>query len=243
MKSVLILPDLQVPYHDPKFIRVMESFIQDFQPDEIGQIGDLMDQPQPSRWNKGLAGEYERTLQNDIDQTKDILSRLSINWVKMGNHDERIEAYVERYAPALRSLSSLRYEELLGLDHNGIVLHREPFEISPGWVIAHGHEGSLSSVAGRTAYGLARRFDRSVVCGHTHRAGIVSETVGLGRKHRTFTGMEIGHGMDLKYASYVKSPNWQQAFGILYIEGKRVQPELIPVHNGFFVYQGKKHQA
>lgn len=242
MKSILILPDLQVPYHDPKYIRVMESFIQDFQPDEIGQIGDLMDQPQPSRWNKGLAGEYENTLQKDIDTTKSIIDRLHIQWVKMGNHDERIEAYVERYAPALRSLHSLRFEELLGLEDRGITLYREPFEVAPGWVAAHGHEGSLSSVSGRTAYGLARRFDRSVVCGHTHRAGIVSETVGL-KKHRTFTGMEVGHGMDLKYATYVKSPNWQKAFGVLYVEGKEVQPHLIAVANdNSFIFEGKKYR-
>jgi metallophosphoesterase superfamily enzyme len=242
MKSILILPDLQVPYHDRKFVSVMAQFIDDFKPDEIGQIGDLMDQPQPSRWNKGMAGEYEDTLQKDIDTTKNIVDVLRINWVVMGNHDERIESYVARYAPALRSLHALRFEELLGLEARGVTLYREPFEVAPGWIAAHGHEGTHSSVSGRTAYGLARRFDRSVVCGHTHRAGIVSESVGLGKKRRTLTGLEVGHGMDEKYATYVKSPNWQKAFGILHVEGKHTQAELIPVHNNRFIYQGKVYR-
>lgn len=241
MKSILILPDLQVPYHDTHFVKLMRDFIEEFQPNEIGQIGDLMDQPQPSRWSKGLAGEYEDTLQQHIDDTKQIIDDLHIQWVKMGNHDERIESYVERYAPALRSLHALKLEGLLELEDRGVRIHREPFEVAPGWIAAHGHEGSLSSVSGRTAYGLARRYDRSVVCGHTHRAGIVSETVGL-TEVRTVSGMEVGHGMDLKHATYIKAPNWQQAFGILYVDGEQTQAELIPVNHGSFFYQGKVYR-
>lgn len=239
MKTILILPDLQVPFHDRKFVDLMSKFQDHLQPDEVGQIGDLMDQPQPSRWNKGLAGEFEQTLQHDLELTKGIIKDLSINWIKLGNHDERIELYVKKYAPALDSLAALRLEQLLDLDSTGTQLHREPFAVAPGWIASHGHEGGLSQVAGRTAYGLARRFDRSVVCGHTHRAGIVSETIGVDRNRRVITGIEVGHGMDLKYATYVKSPNWQQAFGILNVDGKHVQPELVYVHNHRFIYQGK----
>lgn len=241
VKTILVLPDLQVPYHDPKYIRVLEKFIEDFSPHEVGQIGDLMDQPQPSRWNKGMAGEYATTLQKDVDETRKILKRLRVNWVKLGNHDERVETYVERYAPALASLASLRFEEMLGLDDLGVTYHRKPFTLAPGWVAAHGHEGSLSSVAGRTAFGLAKKFDRSVVCGHTHRAGLVSETIGMVSARRQISGMEVGHGMDLKHATYIKSgvANWQQAFGLVHVDGSLVQAELIPVQGGRFIYRGK----
>jgi metallophosphoesterase superfamily enzyme len=242
MKSILILPDLQIPFHDRKFVNVMERFIDQYQPDEVGQIGDFLDEPQPSRWSKGMAGEYAGNLQNDIELGKGIIKRLRIDWIKLGNHDQRIELYVERYAPALSDLGCLRLERLLGLDESGTALHREPFAVAPGWTAAHGHEGSLSSVAGRTAFGLAKRYDGSVVCGHTHRAGIVSETVGIS-KRRVMTGLEVGHGMDLAKATYVKSPNWQQAFGMLKVDGKLVQPELIPVHNGNFIYEGKRYSA
>lgn len=239
MKSILILPDLQIPYHDRRFVDLMGRFIEEFKPDEVGQIGDLMDQPQPSRWSKGMAGEYADTLQKDLDLTKQIIKDLRINWIKIGNHDERIEEYVKRYAPALGSLRALEIGELLDLNVTGVKLYREPFSIAPGWIIAHGHEGGLSQVAGRTAYSLAKRYDSSVIAGHTHRAGVVSETVGIGKHRRVLTGMEIGHGMDLKYATYVKSPNWQQAFGMMWVDGKTVQAELIPVNNHKFIYQGK----
>jgi hypothetical protein len=243
VKTVLIIADLQIPYHDQKYVDVMEKFIAEFKPDEVGQIGDLMDQPQPSRWTKGRAGEYADTLQADVDLTKEIVERLRLNWIKMGNHDERIEAYVERYAPALASLTSLRYEELLGLDGNGVALHRNPVEVAPGWIAAHGHEGGLSPVAGRTAFSLAKRYDQSVLCGHTHRAGIVAEQLGLGGRVRQLMGMEVGHGMDLSQATYVKGPNWQQAFGMLYVDGDHVQPELTYVKDGRFIHQGKVWSA
>lgn len=242
MRSILILPDLQIPFHDRKFVNVMEKFIERYQPDEVGQIGDFLDEPQPSRWSKGMAGEYAGKLQKDINSGKEILKRLRINWIKFGNHDARIESYVARYAPALSDLECLSLESLLGLDELSVRLHREPFEVGPGWIAAHGHEGTLSSIAGRTAFGLAKRYDGSVVCGHTHRAGIVSETVGV-KHRRVITGLEVGHGMDLSKATYVKSPNWQQAFGMLKIDGKLVQPELIPVHNGNFIYEGKRYSA
>ena len=242
MRSILILPDLQIPYHDPKFVKVMENFIREYRPDEVGQIGDFLDQPQPSRWSKGMAGEYAGQLQKDINLGKELIDRLRIDWIKLGNHDERIEIYVDRYAPALSDLQCIRIEQLLGLEEKGVVLRREPFEVAPGWIAAHGHEGGLSSVAGRTAFGLAKRYDSSVVCGHTHRAGIVSETVGIVRR-RVITGLEVGHGMDLRKATYVRQPNWQQAFGVLKVDGRLVQPELIPVHNGTFIYEGKRYSG
>lgn len=232
MRSILILPDLQIPFHDPGFIKVMEKFIKDFAPDEVGQIGDFLDQPEPSRWNKGMAGEYEPTLQKSINSGKEIIERLTIEWIKLGNHDERIETYVARYAPALGALDALRYENLLELDALGVVYHRKPFRIAPGWLAAHGHEGSLSPVSGRTAFNLASQFDQSVICGHTHRAGVVSRTIGYRGSTRTIHGLEIGHAMDTTKANYIKgTANWQKAFGLMFVEGKTVQATYVSVKN------------
>lgn len=245
MRSILILPDLQIPFHDKGYIKVMEKFIKNFAPDEVGQIGDFLDQPEPSRWNKGTAGEYEPTLQKSINTGKEIIERLTIDWIKLGNHDERIEVYVNRYAPALANLEALRYENLLDMAALGVAYHRKPFEVAPGWLAAHGHEGSLSPVSGRTAFGLASQFDKSVVCGHTHRAGVVGRTIGYRARTRTIYGMEVGHGMDTRNAHYIKgTANWQKAFGILYVEGKQVGHQLVMVENdNSFIFEGKLWRA
>jgi hypothetical protein len=48
--------------------------------------------------------------------------------------------------------------------------------------------------------------------------------------------------MKQKQATYLKAgiANWQQAFGILYIDGNKVTPKLVPIHSdGTFVVDGK----
>ena len=221
-RTIVILADLQVPYQDPNYIKVMKKFMDAVKPDERGQIGDLMDQPEVGRWNKGAAGEFAGTFWKNVNTTRRLLDELKFDWVRMGNHDERMETYLSRYAPALHGPDSeFTLQHVLKLDELGVRLERKPFHVAPGWVAAHGHEGALSPVAGRTAFGLAQRWNCSVVCGHTHRLGTVSTTVGMPSARKTLTGMEVGHGMQEKHAAYIKSgsPNWQKGFGILVVDG------------------------
>ena len=107
-------------------------------------------------------------------------------------------------------------------------------ELLPGWVMAHGDEGSLNRVPGSTAMNLARKLGKSVVCGHTHKLGIQHETTGLNGRTSTLFGMEVGHLMDIKKASYLTSgiANWQQGVGMLIQTNKEVIPYTIPVING-----------
>ncbi len=154
-------------------------------PPELWIVGDWIDQPEPSRWSRGNAGEYARTLQASVNEATDLLAdlrhimgRRPIHF-KTGNHDIRVEKYVSQYAPALRSLSSLSLEEMLDLDRLNITLHRKPVELAPNWLLAHGDEGALSRIAGGTAMNLAKRFGKSVVCGHTHRLGLQAFTTSV----------------------------------------------------------------
>lgn len=235
-KLVIILADLQVPYEDPNYIKVMKKFVtamrkgDTYRQVEVGQIGDLMDQPEVGRWNKGAAGEYAGTFWQGVRDTRKIIADFQFDWIKIGNHDRRVEDYIGKFAPALATEDSeWTLDALLKVDTRKTKLHRKPFQVAPGWVAAHGDEGSLSPVAGRTAYGLSLRWDSSVVCGHTHRAGTVSTTIGLPDSRRRITGLEIGNGMVEAAATYIKSgaPNWQKAFGILVVDRGRTYEHLI----------------
>lgn len=248
MKSIVVLPDLQVPYHDQKAVDALYQFVHAFRPTVLACVGDEIDSPQPSRWTKGLAGEYEPTLQRDIDQTHEIMAnfRLALGQgefhVSRSNHGDRLETYVKRYAPALSSLPSLKIDALLGYDALGITYHRKPYELAPGWLLMHGDEARLSLFPGGTALGLAKKSGKSVVCGHTHRAGLVHWTEGVPGKTRTRWGMEVGHAMHTGKAAYLKlAGDWQQAFGILTVDGSTVIPELVPVVNGRIYYGGRRY--
>jgi hypothetical protein len=89
------------------------------------------------------------------------------------------------------------------------------------------------------------RHGKSVVCGHTHRAGLAAYTASSGGKiGHTLYGLEVGNLMDFKSAKYLKggSGNWQQGFGILYVNNKKVSPVFVPIEkDGSFIVEGKTY--
>ena len=72
-KRVVVLSDLQIPYQNNTVVQATLDFIQYYKPDELWCVGDELDAPEPSRWNKGMAGEYADTLQDSIDLTHQIM--------------------------------------------------------------------------------------------------------------------------------------------------------------------------
>lgn len=244
----VVLSDIQWPSHNAKALRAVLSFIREYKPAGVLNVGDELDSPQVSRWSKGYAEEYSSTLQHDIDglrewtgHLRDALGRGKPIHISRSNHVDRLEKYVRQYAPALSGLRDLDIIRQLGYPQLGIEYHRRPFEFAPGWVLAHGDEGSLSRNAGYTALGLAKKWGKSVVCGHTHRAGIAHYSMGLNGRQRTLTGFETGNLMDVRKAAYLKagSADWQSALGLVVIDDRRrVVPHLIPVVNGDLMLGG-----
>lgn len=250
MRRVVIIPDTQIPYDDRKALKAVIRFIGDTQPDEVIHIGDVADYPQPSRWNKGTAGEFEGSVFADSEQVKRrLLEPLRQVYdgpvgVHEGNHDERPRVYLGKYAPALAESGAFNIENLLDFNSFGVTLLPEFNFVAPGWITTHGHRGqiSLSRIAGATALNAGKRFGASVVMGHTHRQGILSHTFGVaGQVSKVITGMEVGHLMNQKLASYLKGAtgNWQEGFGLLSVDGRYVKPELVPIHRGRFTVDGR----
>lgn len=160
-----------------------------------------------------------------------------------GNHDLRPREYFTRYCPALDDYHPFDLDQLLDFDGFGVTLLPDFYAFAPGWVATHGHLGfSLSRIAGVTALNGAKKIGKSVVMGHTHRAGIVSESTGYGGRLQTVTGIEVGHLMSVAKADYSKSgwANWMCGFSTITTAGKLVVPQIIPMaQDGIFVYEGR----
>lgn len=250
-KTIVVMPDVQAPLHDRHLVYKFTQFLKDYAPDELAQVGDFTDSTEISRWVRGKKTEFAGDLQAGFNASESILEDIREVFdgrfrIVRSNHDDRLELYIESCAPGLASLSALSIENLAGFNKYDVEFVRdEVVELAPGWVMAHGDEGSLSPVAGKTAFGLAKnKFGVNTVCGHTHRAGLTSESTGYnGKIRRTLTGLEVGHFMDLTQADYLKKKgvamNWQQAFGILEIYGDKVFPRLITIEDGMFSVDGK----
>ena len=241
---VWLISDLQVPYHDQRAVNAVAECINDLKsPDDIVvTVGDEIDLPQIGRWTQGKGGEWERTLGRDRDTTVQILADLKVDHCIRSNHTDRLFKALESRLPGLLGLPELELKNFLRLDELGITYHEEAFRVAPGWAIMHGDEAGVSGVPGQTAWGLTQKTGLSIACGHTHRAGIRPHTQGVnGRVTRTLYGMEVGCLMDFTKAGYTKTHNWQQAFGILYVDGNKVSPTIIYIDNKSFVVEGHRY--
>jgi len=243
MKVKVLISDLQVPYHDERAVNNLSKFIHAFKPDDVASVGDEMDMQTISRWSQGTPLEYERSIGKDRDKTVAVLEKLKVTHMTRSNHTDRLYNSIMKRLPGLLGAPEFELENFLKLDMLGITYHKDPWEIAPKWLLLHGDEGSVNQTGGQTALGLAKRTGMSVVCGHTHRAGLLHYTESYGGKtNRTIWGMEVGNLMKQNQASYLKGgiANWQQAFGILYIDGNKVTPQLVPIQSdGTFVVDGR----
>lgn len=251
MKTTLILPDIQYPYHDSLALSKLIKVIQDVQPDAIFQIGDAIDFPQVSRWTKGTAGEYAPTLQKHIDGFKGILRELrdaapdaKITWLE-GNHDLRLRDFVQKYAAPLRTLDALTQESLFELNEVGVDYVQGPVRIASNTFAVHGHESSgyASTPQAWDTKFVKRYGTANIVFGHTHQPYLLTSAYGFeGKVSPRFT-MNVGSIMDPVNATYVKdgAVNWVMSFGFLRDNGKEVWPELITMNRRQFWFEGRKY--
>ena len=73
MKRTVVVPDLQVPYHDPVAVKNVAAYIKAVRPDSVVTLGDEIDLPQISRWTENTPGWYEQTLATDRDEAVEVL--------------------------------------------------------------------------------------------------------------------------------------------------------------------------
>ena len=248
MKRTVVVPDLQVPYHDPIAVKNVAAYIKAVRPDSVVTLGDEIDLPQISRWTENTPGWYEQTLAADRDEAVEVLWSLvehskEAHMIR-SNHTDRLYNVIMKKIPAFLALPELRFEKFMKLDELGITYHKKPYAIARGIVAVHGDEQSVKPTPGLTALEAARRHGISVICGHTHRAGQSAFTEASGGKiGRILRGWEGGHLMDVRQAHYTKGTmNWQQAFIVIEEIGTNVQVSIINLEkDGTFVVSGKRY--
>jgi hypothetical protein len=245
MKRTVIISDLQAPYHDRKAVDAVSEFIEEYKPDVVACVGDEADLPMLGRWTRGLKGEFSGDIAKHRDITVEVLRQLQVDVVSRSNHGDRLWNSIATRLPGLMGLPELTYEAFFRHDELGITFAREPYPLAKNTVLMHGDEGSTSRHAGMTAHGLSVRTGKSVICGHTHRMGLVPFTEMVGAKvQRIRWSMEVGHLIDIRTSgmAYMKgSANWQQGFGLLIEEGNTVVPIPVPIINKSFIVDGTRY--
>lgn len=245
-RRVFIISDLQVPYHDERAVAAVSQAIEDHKNPEdlVITIGDEQDFQTISRWVVGSEKEWERSIGRDRDTTVQVLKDLQVTDTIRSNHTDRLFTKLASAAPGFLGLPELELPNFLKFNELGITFHPKGFEFAKGWIALHGDESGTSQLAGRTAANLSGKTGLNVVCGHTHRMGMAGQTTGIyGHISRTLWGVEVGNLMDMESpgAAYSRIHNWQQGWAVLYQDGDKVTPSLMPIENRSFVLEGSRY--
>ena len=244
-KQVWVIPDLQIPWHDKRFVsdglaRVIADNRRDI--GRIITIGDELDLSSLGRWSEGYAEQFSKNLNRERNEWVRIAKELQVTDTIRSNHTDRLHKQIASKIPSLGSLPELSLENFMRLPELGIRWHPKGLRIKD-WLFIHGDEGRTSQVGGMTAVANTRAMGLNICQGHTHRAGLVPTTQSfMGQITRTLWALEVGHAMDLRRALYTKTHQWQKAFAVLTPIGNTLSPMLVPVMGNRFIYNGKEYR-
>lgn len=250
-EQTIIISDHHFPFQDNDVINLVSNFLEEQQPKEIIINGDLIDFWEISKFNKNPP--EEKAFQDDLDLTVNYLYDLRSRCPKSkiiyieGNHEFRMRRYLISQAPEIRGLRCLRIEELLHLNElkiQYISVGNELGKFIDNYIkkgkLYIGHFDQYNKYSGYTAKNLIFGKGCSIIQGHTHRFAIVSHTLMDGTE---LIGVESGCLCNRK-PKYVKDPDWQFGFVILYTKKNSLRFQIIPiriVNYGFF-FGGKEYK-
>ena len=126
IQKTVLLPDIHHPHYEERTMDCVNQFICDYDPDELVYMGDQLSLDCISFWNRNrpLLKEGQRLIKDYNDFNKDILkvheniTRDDIRRTFMiGNHEHRINAYVEKNPELEDFIDIVRHLELAERDY------------------------------------------------------------------------------------------------------------------------------
>jgi 3',5'-cyclic AMP phosphodiesterase CpdA len=221
---------------------------EDFRPDLVMIIGDLMDFHAISRYEK----DDLVTWQKEIDESQPILRRIDDmpgkKVVVMGNHDYRCETFASGN-PRLKDFSGFDFCRAVNIPNSWDVYADQTHyrigktAISDGLVALH---GNVKGVSGRDAISgkdVARKMrDRlkdNVIFAHFHAFDHAEPLVRRGEPMWESWG--IGWLGGPTASNYVTLPQWQKGFAEAYFDRTTFEVRTHRWRSGSFYIDGRKY--
>tara|TARA_S200002703_G_scaffold18690_1_gene15220 strand:+ start:2989 stop:3999 length:1011 start_codon:yes stop_codon:yes gene_type:complete len=190
-KNLLVLSDIHVPYHERDAVWSAVHYGKENGCDAVLLNGDVMDFYQLSRYDKD---PRKRGFEQEIKLGREFFAWLRSMfdcpiYFKLGNHEERYQAYLRKKAPELLEVPEWEMGVLLKCGENKIEVIDDKRIIKFGNLnILHGHEfqsGFSSPI--NPARTFLMKMNANVLCGHVHRSSTHREKVVGGRPIQGFT--------------------------------------------------------
>jgi predicted phosphodiesterase len=240
-EQVLVLADLQVPFHDTRAIEAIRQYAADLQPGMIVFLGDILDFPTLTTKFTRSHTEPSKVLE-EIGQARDIIlsfERLTDKVVFVeGNHEARLTTYVQERAPELEAFmtpgSPLNLEKLLDVPKMEYYGPYGSAFIHKGFVFKHGDSVSK--------YGAEKELlmeGSSGMSGHLHRFQTHMRT-DRGGAHAWYCIGCLCHVSGPNQPPAVhkglnRLQNWQQGFAVIHFAQDVFNVYPVVITNGKFV--------
>jgi predicted MPP superfamily phosphohydrolase len=221
------VPDTHSPYHDKKAWALMMKAAKEFKPDTIAHMGDLGDFYAVSSHSKDP--KRIRHLKDEIIEVRKLRQELDDLKPKRkifieGNHENRLERYLQDKAPELFGLVSS--DDLLELSENNweYIPYRESAKIGKLYIT---HDTGASGKY--TTMRALETFQHSVVIAHHHQFQymILGDATGEYCVGAQFGW--LGDSSKVDYMQQVKvAATWALGFGVGYHDTKTGIVYLVP---------------
>lgn len=242
LESILVVSDAHIPYHDKKAFKLMLKAAKDLKPKHIYIIGDFIDFYSVSSHSK----DPKRSLQlvEEIkagEEALDLLDKLGAKHKVYigGNHEDRLERYLQDKAPELFDFISV--PEILHLKKRNweYVPYKKDTKLGK---LTFTHD---VGVAGRNSvFKCLETYQHSVVTGHSHRLAYIVEGNAVGEFRLSTQFGWLGDAESVDYMQHAKIlKDWALGFGIGYYNPatKYVYMTPIPIVKYTCVVNGKLH--
>ena len=183
----LVLSDLHIPYHEEQAVQAAVEAGMDAGAVGVLLNGDILDYHELSDYDKDpTAPRYREERECGLAFFAYLRARFpkADTIYKAGNHEERLERYVMRRAPALFGLELISLPALMELDRFGVKWVGDKRVVRLGKLnVLHGHEYTDRQVASpvNPARGLFLKTKGNALCGHHHQTSEHHEPTITGR--------------------------------------------------------------
>jgi len=249
-EKYMVISDIHVPDYDIKIFNLVLKFIQHYQPDYLDILGDLINFTKISKFDQDVY--YKTDLADEIKETQGVLKQL-VDTAKQankdvqitffeGNHEARLQKYLAKNAAQLADLTLddeyiISVPHLLKLKTLGVKwTSQERIVVRHNTVFTHGVNTRIKS--GFAAHANIDKFGYSGFSGHSHKLCLVTRTQSGNTKFWIETGCLCNLTPTPTYAIH---PDWTQGFATAeyHFETHQFYPQIIPIVNHSFTYEGK----
>jgi len=223
-RSLIIIPDLHIPWHHARGVAALIEFCYDRRPQMAVQLGDAYDMYSASSYAKkhsrmrGHGGTLFEEAQSGTGFWLNLLASCdSVHYIP-GNHEDRLHRNIVEANPALAGHPALELPSVLLLPQ-GVNTHPVGTKLRVGnIIICHGDQ-LLGRLDRRThpALDVLRKYpNQHTVFGHTHKIATAGQVVYNYDRPRTFAAWNIGWLGDHTQVEYETDPLWR--LGFAYVE-------------------------